>query len=83
MTGIDEKLFPQGWTYEPIQPKNFFLLIRSPDGLMVTVDFFKRGFRSGYVTTGRMTSTSKYTGRGWKNKLVTAGIKWLDGVRKT
>lgn len=72
---------PEGWTAEKLSSIGQ-ALIKSPDHLMVTVDFRLRGFRSGLVTTGRMTSTKTYNGRGWKQLLVNDAVQHLVDVVK-
>lgn len=74
---------PEGWTSETIDEHH--TVLRSPFG-MVTVCWGKgswyatRGYRSGWSTIGRLTSTAGYEGRGWKERLVADAVKWLQDV---
>jgi len=70
---------PSGWTYEPMVGMRNFAVIKGPDGF-VSLDFERRLFRGGWTTIGRPASTEKYTGRGWKSRLVTDAVKWLQQV---
>jgi hypothetical protein len=68
---------PEGWTAEELENWNC-ILIRSPERYMVTLDLKRRGFRSGLVTQGRLTSEGQtFRGRGWKQKLADAAVQWL------
>ena len=72
-----------GWTAEELKPVVLEqVLLTSPDRLMVTVDFARRGFRSGLVMSGRMTSTKTYAGRAWKQKLIDDAMQHLIDVAK-
>ncbi len=76
-------MIPEGWTLEVLKPAALDqVLIQSPDHLMVTVDFDRRGFRSGLVMNGRMTSKKTYTGRGWKQTLVNDAVQHLVDIGK-
>ncbi len=69
---------PDGWTYEDIGSER--ILIENPQRGMVTVDFDRRLFRSGYSTRGPGQTTTKYTGRGWRERLLADAIVWLQAV---
>lgn len=74
---------PNGWHSEEVRCGQ--TLLKMPSGIdgpggYVTIDWDRRGFRSGYSTSGRLTSTEKYAGRGWKEKLVADAVAWLQGV---
>lgn len=77
---IFEKVVPQQWNLELIYGD--YLLVTSPGRWMVTVDFDKRGFRAGHSVSARMTSTKKYEGRGWREKLVGDAVAWLQELEK-
>ncbi len=73
---------PDGWTSEPIRGRrdgDELVVIRSPDGLMVTVDFEERGYRGGMMTYGKMVKDG-YSGRGWRKALVEDAVVWLSDV---
>jgi hypothetical protein len=70
---------PEGWTVE--QRDGYAILHHpSPRSGYVTVDWDCRGFRSGYSTAGRLTSTKTYRGRGWREMLVRDAVAWLSSV---
>jgi hypothetical protein len=75
---------PQGWTSEDVRfSEGDYLVIRRPDGyasLSVTIDLKKRGFRSGFSTTGPMSSQGSYSGRGWRDRLVAHAVGWLEAI---
>ena len=83
---------PTGWEIELINGYGGgFMLIRSPMGLMAMLDTkyaTQRGFRTGHVTVGRLTSTRTYAGRGWLQQLADdavahlAAIERLDAARR-
>lgn len=74
---------PAGWTSEPFSTTDDrFLVIRAPyDGtaMYVTVDFKLRRFMSGMTMTGRSINKLTPWGRGWRDKLVSDAVKWLQG----
>ena len=72
---------PNGWTSEDLGASQ--LLLRCADGGMVTLDFERRLFRAGYSTAGPPTSTAKYTGRGWQQRLLADAIAQLGAVWST
>lgn len=69
---------PDGWTSEHYVGCGTSITWPAHGG--VTIDWERRGFRSGYSVTGALTSTAKYTGRGWKQRLVDDAVAWLRGV---
>lgn len=74
---IENPTLPAGWTSELVG--NGQVLIRGTHGY-VTVDWNKRGFRSGFSVYGRLASTAKYVGRGWQQRLVADAVAWLQKV---
>ncbi len=82
---------PEGWTSEEL-PDGQILLSTAPvhGGHMrvyATVDFAYRGFRSGLSQRGPLTSRyefpdRKYEGRGWKDRLVSDAVAWLQEVMR-
>lgn len=74
-------IVPSDWTIEAVPPHH--ALVRSPDGMMATLDFDKRGWRAGYTTTSRIESQGTYGGRGWKQALCAAAVRWLDNLRNS
>jgi hypothetical protein len=79
---------PDGWTMEPLPRQPDYALLQTPPSpqYMATIDFARRGFRSGYSTTGRFVGEDwkkprkKYTGRGWKQQLVDDAVAHLREV---
>lgn len=71
---------PAGWSLEPWQRTESFLLIRSPERTIVTVDFGVRGWRLGGTITGRLRNNLTFRGRGWQQNLVDAAIRDLSTV---
>jgi hypothetical protein len=79
---------PKGWTLESLerQPDYALLSTSSSPRYMATIDFKRRGIRSGYSTTGRYVGEDwnkprkKYTGRGWKQALMDDAIAHLSEV---
>lgn len=78
---------PEGWTSEVVyreqeKPERWVLITAHEPrgGGMVTLDLELRCYRSGFVVTGRATSTKKYAGRGWKEQLTRDAVRWLQGV---
>jgi len=79
---------PEGWTLEPLPRQADYMLLTTsgPVRYMATIDFDRRGIRSGYCTIGRYVGEEwnkprkKYTGRGWKQQLVDDAIAHLREV---
>jgi hypothetical protein len=79
---------PESWTLEPLerQPDYALLSTPSPVRYMATIDFKRRGIRSGYSTTGMFIGEAwnkprkKYGGRGWKQAIVDDAIAHLQEV---
>lgn len=68
---------PHGWHAEVVA--GGYLMIRG-NMVMVTVDFERRGFRGGFTTIGKMTSSKVYRGRGWKKALCADAMEWLEEI---
>jgi hypothetical protein len=81
---------PDGWTLTPMPnlPDQMLLETPSPGRYMTTIDFGKRGFRTGYCTTGRLVGEEwnkkrkRYEGRGWKQALIDDAVAHLQEVLK-
>lgn len=71
---------PVGWTYEPMIGRRGFAVISCAGIGGVTLDFERRVFRGGWSFTGRTENEIKYTGRGWKSRMIYDAVKWLTGV---
>ena len=79
---------PAGWTLEALERRpDYLLLLTPPPGrYMATIDFKRRGIRSGLSTTGRFVGEEwnkprkKYGGRGWKQVLVDDAVTHLQEV---
>lgn len=80
---------PDGWTCEQYGRSRFYFVLMSPGPtrLAVTLDLDKRGFRGGGSMSGPMASDvlrrgpkprGIFSGRGWKQALADAAVKWLD-----
>jgi hypothetical protein len=75
---------PDGWSLEALPRQPEHALLRAPSGHMVTLDFRKRGIRTGYNTTGRFLGEDwsvrrkKYVGRGWRQELVDDAVAHLQ-----
>lgn len=68
---------PEGWTTEALAG-GAHTLLKSPNEVgYATVDWSRRGFRSGCSVTGPMASTKSYAGRGWREQLVRDAVAWL------
>jgi len=74
---------PEGWLLYPYPPGNVAYLDR-PGGGSVTIDFDERIFSGGVGRPHPLTSkaTVTYSGRGWRDKLVSDACEWLEGVMK-
>ncbi len=70
---------PDGWAVEH-HDGTAVLVHPSTIGGYVTVDWDCRGFRGGSSTSGRLTSTKTYRGRGWREALARDAVAWLTGV---
>jgi len=69
---------PEGWTSEQLGTDTLVISTSPPMSGSVTVDFARRGFRSGcYTTTGRFVTDTLYQGRGWRQRLVADAVKYL------
>lgn len=77
---IDYPKVPDGWKSEPV--RGCCTLIEWPGHGMVTIDWEARGFRGGFSTTGLLSSKRRYTGRGWKERLVFDAVASLQEVWK-
>ena len=75
----NDKTPPVGWT---IEHRDGYAVLRHPNtmGGCVTIDWSCRGFRGGYSTDGRLTSSKTYRGRGWREELVRDAVAWLSSV---
>ena len=79
---------PDGWTLDPLPRQPDYMLLTTPPSpsYMATIDFGKRGIRSGYSTTGRFVGEEwnkprkKYGGQGWKQELVDDAVAHLQEV---
>lgn len=79
---------PEGWTLEPLERMPDYGLLSTilPVRYMATIDFVRRGIRSGYSVTGRFLGDErnkprkKYVGRGWKQALVDDAVAHLQEV---
>lgn len=80
MKPIDLTAFkvPDGWTAEVVYGK--YVMLRSPMGLMATLDLDLHIFRSGMAMHGRPVSTITYTGRGWRQRLTDAAVAHLQAI---
>lgn len=87
-TSLDGLKIPDGWTLESLErlPDYALLSTPSPRRYMSTIDFKRRGIRSGYCTTGLFVGEEwnkprrKYAGRGWKQALVDDAVAHLQEV---
>lgn len=78
-------IFPDGddWVLELLPRLPNLAVLRAPSGHMVTIDFSKRGLRSGYSITGRFLgeewnkSRKKYDTSDWKQALVDDAVAYL------
>lgn len=79
---------PDGWRLEGLSMPDQVLLSDPSGSFMTTIDFGKRGLRTGYSTTGRFIGEEwnkvrkKYGGRGWKQALVDDAVAHLRKVLK-
>ena len=84
---VDGLRIPDGWTLEPLPRQEDYALLSTPSPCyMATIDFGRRGIRSGYSTTGLFVGEAwnkprkKYGGRGWKQALVDDAVAHLQEV---
>lgn len=87
---MTELRIPEGWTLEPMERQPDYALLSTPPEMgpryMATVDFKRRGIRSGYSTTGLLLGEKwnkprkKYIGRNWRQALVDDAIAHLQEV---
>lgn len=74
---------PVGWHSEELSFAQTLVTMPSGEGGpggYVTIDWARRGFRAGCSPSGRMVGSEKYAGRGWKEKLASDAVAWLQGV---
>jgi hypothetical protein len=79
---------PEDWTLEPLPrlPDYALLTTSPPVRYMATIDFGRRGIRSGYSTIGKYVGEEwnrprkKYGGRGWRQQLVDDAVAHLQEV---
>lgn len=70
---------PAAWRREVLTDFPDMALYTEPRfGGMVTVDYHNRGFRVGLMRQGRMDSTKKYSGRGWRQRLELDAVAHLQ-----
>lgn len=74
----------EGYTIEPLYGGARWAVVRSPSGLMATLDFEQRVFRGGQVVHGRPNSKAAtiYRGRGWRQDLCDDAIEWLRSIER-
>jgi hypothetical protein len=70
------KRLPPGWTAERWSG----LVVISAAFDSITIDFVHREFRYGTVVTGSPANTAKYTGRGWRERLLDDAVVALRGA---
>lgn len=75
-SGMSE--LPDGWTSDPDGENH--MILRHPEVGYVTIDWERRGFRSGVSRIGNMVSTKTYAGRGWRQQLQADAVSWLSGI---
>lgn len=79
-----QAMLPVGWECErmPGEGEKYFVVLSAPNRQgYVTVDFLGRVFRSGMSSHGPPVDITVYReGRGWKNKLITDAVNWLQSV---
>lgn len=68
---------PRGWTLKPYDGRKDTVVIQSPRRYMVTVDYYMRCFRGGMTVYGAKANKTGFRGRGWKQALTDAAVKWL------
>lgn len=78
---------PDGWTLEVLPRQPDYALLGVPAGrYMATLDFGRRGIRTGYSTSGRLLGEEwdkprkKYVGRGWRQALVDDAVAHLQAL---
>jgi hypothetical protein len=75
---------------EPLERQPDYMLLTTPPPMRytATIDFCKRGFRSGYSTNGRLFGEEwnkprkKYGGHGWKQAIIDDAVTHLEGITK-
>jgi hypothetical protein len=78
---------PVGWALEMLPRQLDQGLLSDPSGrYMATIDFRKRGIRTGYSTIGRFLGEEwnkrrkTYGGRGWRQELIDDAVAHLQEV---
>lgn len=71
---------PHGWIAESFG--HGFVLVKSPDGLMVTIDVKLRAIRDGGTSNGPYTALVSFSGRGWRKALLDAAVSRIKEVAR-
>jgi hypothetical protein len=82
---------PEGWALEALPRLPDYALLSTPPPMhyMVTIDFHRRGFRTGCSVSAKFVGEEwnkmrkKYRGRGWKQALVDDAVAHLRKVLGT
>jgi hypothetical protein len=70
---------PEGWKVEQWGSDGTCWTIVAGALGGVTIDWKKRGYRLGWSSLGPLSSTKKYAGTGWKQRLIRDAIDRLRG----
>lgn len=71
---------PAGWSIDVDGYGRGHDVLTSPNRYMATIDWERRCFRSGISISGKAVNKKKYAGRGWKQSLLDAAVKWLEAL---
>lgn len=72
----------EGWTHEFLPDGQCVCFTRPAEigGGFVTVDFQRRVYGTGYGKPHRSASTTDYSGKGWKDRIVRDALNHLERV---
>lgn len=73
-------LLPEGWTVEDYCGS---VVVTRPSMGSASLNFERREAYGWYVSRHHRTLTStKYTGRGWAERLIADAVKWLQEIHR-
>ena len=78
MANINTRLIPEGWRIEEDKTRGIATIVSNDGG--VTINFQRRTFWLGFSDAGRPSTTEVFSGRRWKDKLVTTAVKHLQDI---
>jgi len=72
----------EGWHHEWLADRHCVCIVRPRElgGGFVTIDFERRLFTCGYGKPRQGATTTKYGGKGWKDRIVRDAIEHLERI---